>query len=338
MKNIIFFAFLSCVLFSCQPNKSDSNELVNQEYILQGEAQGTTYTIKYLGDSSLSLKHQVDSLLSAFDKSLSTYLPSSLISQFNQSDSMVIDEIFKQVFLLSKEINEITSGAFDPSIGPLIKAWGFDYSKPEKMDSTKVDSLLAICGFDLFSLKDSVLSKKVKGARLNFNANAQGYSVDLICKLLDEKKVENYYVELGGELKVKGKNKRGEWWLIGIDRPEGKNLERNLGARISLENQAMATSGNYRKYYEIDGNRYSHTLNPKTGYPAKNKLMSATVIANDCGTADAYATAFMVMGVDKTKSFLKNHPELSAYLIYSGEEENFETYFTPHLAKSIEEF
>ena len=167
--------------------------------------------------------------------------------------------------------------------------------------------------------------------------NFKSSSLNELSLLLDNN-IENYYVELGGELKVKGKNKRGEWWLIGIDRPDGKNLERDLEARISLENKAMATSGNYRKFYEIDGNRYSHTLDPKTGYPAQNKLMSATVIAKECGTADAYATAFMVMGTEKTVVFLKRHPQLSAYLISSGNGDGYETYFTPDLEGKIEEY
>ena len=329
---------LLIVLSSCQTTPKEVVKEIHKEYVVRGEAQGTSYTIKYLGDSIAGIKHQMDSLLDDFDQSLSTYVPTSLISKFNQSDSIVIDENFKQVFILSKEINKATLGAFDPSIGPLIRAWGFDYLAPQKMDSAKVDSLLAICGFESFRLEDSLLLKIKKQATLNFNANAQGYSVDLMAKELDKRGIENYYVELGGELKVKGENKRGEKWMIGIDRPQGKNLKRNLGARISLKNKAMATSGNYRKYYEVDGKRYSHTLNPKTGFPAENSLLSATVIAADCGTADAYATAFMVMGRERAISFLESHPELSAYLISAAEGDGFETYYTPDLKNLIEEF
>ena len=338
LKNSTILLSLLILLSSCQTAPKEALEEAEKEYVVRGEAQGTTYTIKYLGDSVVGIKQLVDALLIDFDQSLSTYIPNSLISSFNQSDSIVIDKNFKQVFLLSKKINNTTKGAFDPSIGPLIKAWGFDYSAPQEMDSAKVDSLLSICGFGLFRLTDTLLIKTKKGATLNFNANAQGYSVDLMALELDKKGIENYYVELGGELKVKGKNKYGEKWVIGIDRPQGENLERKLGATISLENRAMATSGNYRKYYEVNGKRYSHTLNPKTGFPAENSLLSATVIAADCGTADAYATAFMVMGKEEAILFLESHPELSAYLISASEGDEFETYYTPDLKDLIEEF
>ncbi len=308
------------------------------ENAVQGEAQGTTYTIKYIGEERDGIKRVMDSLLISFDQSLSTYVPTSLVSIFNESDSVIIDHNFRSVFLLSNLIYQETEGAFDPSIGPLIKSWGFDYANPQRMDSSLVDSLLRFCGMEQFHLTDSLLTKDHVNARLNFNAIAQGYAVDLMAERIEKFGIADYYVELGGELKVKGKNKRGEWWMIGIDRPEGDNLERKLGARISLENKAMATSGNYRKYYEVDGKRYSHTLNPQTGFPAENNLLSATVIASDCGSADAYATAFMVMGKEKSIAYLKKHPALSAYLISSGVDGEFETYFTPDLKAVIEEF
>ena len=275
-----------------------------EEQLVQGEAQGTTYTIKYRGKEELNLKTQIDSLLTEIDLSLSTYLPTSTISQLNNSDSALIDDKFKRMFELSKELNETTDGAFDPTIGPLIKAWGFDYANPQRMDSTIVDSLLQFCGFRNFELNGSKLMKSKKSATLNFNAIAQGYSVDLMADLLDRYKIENYYVELGGEVKVKGKNGQGVFWRVGIDRPKDHNMERELSAIVSLENQSMVTSGNYRNFYEIDGKRYSHSLNPTTGYPAENTLLSVTVITEGCAEADAFATAFMVMGLEKTKAFL----------------------------------
>ena len=196
-------------------------------------------------------------------------------------------------------------------------------------------SLLESSGFDKFIVDGKQMYRTNDAARINFNAVAQGYSVDVMAKILDQMKVENYYIELGGELKVKGKNKFGDCWIIGIDRPDGKNLKRNLAQRISLENSAMATSGNYRKFYEIDGKRYSHTLNPITGFPAENGLLSTTVIADDCGTADALATAFMVMGKEKSVNYLGQHPNVKAYLIFSSKGGEYETYVTPNLEQYL---
>jgi len=330
----LFFIVTVVFALGCGETSNRVNEEAQAatEIVIRGEAQGTTYTIKYLAETyEEGLKERFDSLLSAIDESMSTYIPTSKISKLNNGDTIEIDDMFLKVYKLSYDVNRETNGAFDPTIGPLIKAWGFDYANPQKMDSTMVSELLAKSGFNQFVLNGARLYRKQEASRLNFNAVAQGYSVDLMAELLNQKNISNYYIELGGELKVKGKNKYGDWWVIGIDRPDGKNLERNLAQRISLENAAMATSGNYRKFYEVDGKRYSHTLNPKSGYPAENRLLSATVIANDCGMADALATAFMVMGVEGSKNYLQKHPEIKAYLIASTESEEYETFVSPNL-------
>jgi thiamine biosynthesis lipoprotein len=329
MKGIIVTA-LSLFLWACSQEPYAMHEV-------HGEAQGTTYTVKYMSSVDQQVKGPLDSLLKAIDESMSTYLPTSLISELNKGDSVEVDEKFKEVFLLSQRINEMSSGAFDPSIGPLIKAWGFDYSAPQLMDTTMVDSMLAFCGFQQFQLEGMKVRKKDSRARLNFNAVAQGYAVDLMAKLLDEEGIKDYFIELGGEIKVKGKNDKGTFWRIGIDKPEGKNLERKLKAIISLENKALATSGNYRKFYELNGRRYSHTLNPKSGFPAGNSLLSATVIATNCADADALATAFMVMGVEKSKAFLEKHKDLDVFFIYATDTTAFETYATEGLKKQLEE-
>ncbi len=334
MRNSILLILLIS-LFACNSVSEKTKETTNEgatEVVIKGEAQGTTYTIKYLAeDYEEGLKEKFDSILKAIDLSMSTYVPTSNISRLNEGDTIELDDMFLSIYQLSSNINKETNGAFDPTIGPLIKAWGFDYSNPQRMDTSLVDSLLKSCGFKQFALEGNRMYTNNKMARINFNAVAQGYSVDVMKLLLEKRNIQNYYIELGGELIVKGKNKFGDWWIIGIDRPDGTNLERNLAQRISLENSAMATSGNYRKFYEVDGKRYSHTLNPKTGYPAENSLLSATVITNDCGTADALATAFMVMGKEKSIHYLKNHTKTKAYLISSSVNGEFETYVTPNL-------
>lgn len=331
MKQLIYI-FSIFTLVACGAEQKKESKTPSTEVVIKGEAQGTTYTIKYLAEEyEKGLKERFDSLLNAIDQSMSTYVPNSTISALNNGDTVQIDDMFKKVFELSYNINQQTEGAFDPTIGPLIKAWGFDYSNPQKMDTAIVQDLLANSGFEQFELKGNVLNRKSPKARINFNAVAQGYSVDLMANMLDNMQLNNYYVELGGELKTKGKNKFGDLWVIGIDRPVGKNLERNLVQRMSLDDAAMATSGNYRKFYEVDGQRYSHTLNPINGFPALNSLLSATVIAEDCGTADAYATAFMVMGKDASIEYLKQHSELKAYLISSTESGDFQTYVSLNL-------
>lgn len=325
MKYLLIGLFLGLV--SC-------NQVV-KEHAVSGEAQGTTYTVKYIQtNEEVSLKSELDSLLLSIDSSMSTYKPSSLISSLNAGERIEMDLMFQDVFYRSNEINSITDGAFDPTIGPLISAWGFNFESPLKLDSAMIDSLKQLCGFNHFMVEKPFLKLLNPEASLNFNAIAQGYSVDLMAKLLDAKGIKNYYVELGGELKVKGKNKEEKLWRIGIDKPKGENLARNLSHIIPLNNKAMATSGNYRKFYEIDGVKYSHTINPKTGFPVKHNLLSATVIANNCMDADAFGTSFMVLGLDKSIEILNENPNLDAILIYS-EGEELKSYYTPNIENSV---
>lgn len=305
------------------------------EIVVRGEAQGTTYTVKYIAEEYNGIKEELDSLLRSIDQSMSTYLPSSSISSLNKGDTILLDPMFTEVYQLFKEVRQKTDGAFDPTIGPLIKAWGFDYSNPQRMDSSIVEELLSHCGVEQFVKEGQKLWRKDSLARINFNAIAQGYSVDLMCEILEDKGIENYYVELGGELKVKGENKFDQLWVIGIDQPEGENLERKLATRMSLEDAAMATSGNYRKFYEVDGKKYSHTLNPKTGFPAQNSLLSATVVADNCGLADAMATAFMVMGVEKTKNYLHKDQSVRVHLIYENNEGELESFTSDGLKRYL---
>jgi len=305
--------------------------------MIQGQAQGTTFTIKYFGQKQESLPGSLDSLLQRIDRSLSTYDTTSLITALNQGDTISHDQKLWEMISYSRNLSEASGGAFDPTIGPLIQAWGWDLSKAESMDSAKVDSLLQFRGFEHLEFNPDKTYWQISGARLNFNAIAQGYSVDLMCDLLEGRGIDRYYVELGGELKVKGKNADGEAWRIGIDRPVDDNQARELIAIIKLEDAAMATSGNYRKFYEVDGKRYSHTIDPQNGYPVQHNLLSATVISDDCYRADALATAFMVMGTEKAIEFLKQKDDL-AYLIYSKNDGTYGFFISPKLKSSIEEF
>lgn len=270
---------------------------------------------------------------------MSTYLPVSIISRINQNDSNVlVDDLFKNVFMKSIEVSEMTGGKFDVTVGPLVNAWGFGVNKRVPIDSARVDSLRTLVGYRMVSLQGNRLVKQKPGTLLDFNAIAQGYSVDVIADYLERQGIHNYLVELGGELKAKGKKNDGPW-KVGIDMPsEIETQGRPLKAVITLNDKALSTSGNYRKFYVENGQKYAHTIDPATGFPAKQNLLSATVIAADCITADAYATAFMVMGLQKARQFLKDNKslELEVYFIYD-ENGRLATYASESLQKQITE-
>lgn len=325
MRILSLFVILT-LFFACS-----TNQQVEKNYIeLQGNAQGTTFQILYYDSLKRDFSAQVDSLLKQMDISLSTYVPQSIISRVNKNDSTVIlDEHFIKVFNRAQEIAVISNGSFDITITPLVNAYGFGFTKKENVDSLMVDSLLQYVGFNKVKIEDGKLIKEHSAIQLDFNAIAQGYSVDVIANFFDEKGIQNYMVEIGGELRCKGVNPKGNYWNIGIDKPIENRAKREMQTVVPLKNKAMATSGNYRKFYEEGGLKYSHTINPKTGWPAKNQLLSATVLADDAMTADAFATAFMVMGKDETLNFLENHKELNlqVYLIFqeNGELKIFST-------------
>jgi thiamine biosynthesis lipoprotein len=311
------------------------------EYVnLAGFAQGSTYHITYESKKGEQLQPLIDSLLADFDMSLSIYQPNSLISKFNRNvPGTKADKKFEAVFNKSYEVYQRTGGAFDITVGPVVNALGFGSTDTLNVDSTMIDSLLQYVGMEKVRLQDKLLIKKNKKILLDVNAIAQGYSVDLVAELFEQRRIKNYLIEIGGEVRAKGKNSRNETWRVGIDKPVEGNLlpGANLQAIINLDNRSLATSGNYRKYYEKNGIKFVHTVNPKTGYPIISSLLSATVVADDCITADAYATALMVFGVDKSIEFLKKNRFLDACLIYADQQGRFQVYVTPGLDKYITE-
>ncbi len=332
MKFVFSSLFFLMICTGCNSNKYDLIKI-------EGNAQGTTYHISYLSNDNIDYKDAIDSILKAIDSSMSTYLPVSLISMINKNDSTVlVDRYFIDVFNKSMEVSEKTGGLFDVTIGPLVNAWGFGFTKKASVDSSMIDSLLHFVGYKMLKLEGNKIIKAKPEIVLDFNAIAQGYSVDVLANFLERKGVDNYLVELGGELKAKGK-KHDEDWKVGIDQPIAKeSSERKLEAIISLNNKALATSGNYRKFYEEGGQKFSHIIDPRTGYPAKQNLLSTTVISNDGITADAYATAFMIMGLERSKQFLIDNKDLNleVYFIYD-ENGNWKTYASEALKKWIEE-
>lgn len=335
MKNNYFPASLSLLLLTfimaCNPSAN------RQEVKINGLAQGTYYAITYFDNEVRDLQSEIDSFFKAFDQSASTYLESSVISRFNNNDTSTrADKAFIMVFNKSQEVSAATGGAFDITTYPLSDAWGFGFTDPMKLDSERVDSLLQYVDYRMIKMEKDRLIKEKPEIRLDFNAIAQGYSADLIGKILEEKGITNYLVDVGGEVFAKGEKPDGTAWKVGIEKPvEDPDEQRSLDAVVSLKNKALATSGNYRRFFIKDGIKYSHTIDPITGYPVTHTLLSASVLADDAMTADAYATAFMVMGLEKAKAFIAGHPEFEAHFIYTNSKGQYESWTSPGLVKLI---
>lgn len=306
-----------------------------------GFAQGTTYSIVFEDNGKLDpsdLRERVENILHDFDMSLSLYQDSSVISRINRNETLVADSFLIEAFRQSEEINRITDGAFDITIGPLVEAWGFGPDAVKNFNEVIHDSLMRFVGMDKVEMREGLIFKADPRMKLDFNAIAQGYAVDIMSRYLSSLGIKRHLVEIGGEVRVCG-DKGGALWRIGIDRPEDNNMMpgEDLQAIISMKDKSLATSGNYRKFYIEDGIKYSHTIDPETGYPARNRLLSATIVTDDCATADGVATACMVMGLEKTIEFLNSHPEFEAYLIYSDDKGYFITWSSRSLKNSISE-
>jgi len=328
MKKALIYLLLF-VLFSCQ---DDAGRVYER---LEGLAFGTSFHISLDDQKKMIAEKDIDSLIHAFNRSLSTYMPNSDISKINRGDTnVIVDAYFKEVFSKSAKIFDETDGAFDPTIGILVNAWGFGPGPVlKKMEHETVDSLLLFVGFDQLELKGDRLIKQHPQTYLDFNANAKGFAVDVIGRHLESKGILNYLVEIGGEIRARGKNPKSEPWKVAIEKPNFDGT-RSFQTIIALENEAIATSGNYRKYKidSISGEKYAHTIDTRTGYPSKSNLLSASVIGNlDCADVDAYATAFMAMGFEKTKDFTEQHPELKVFLIYSDRDGELKTFKSNHL-------
>ena len=290
-----------------------------QLQIIEGETMGTTYHIKYLGKENY--KDSVDILLKKINQSLSTYIPSSEISQYNQQGKIKITSpYFYPVIKKSEEIYKNTNGAFDPTVMQLVNAWGFGFENKSKVDSVLIDSLLTYVSFSKITYDKHNVTSSQLGVMLDFSAIAKGYGVDEVASFLKSKKIKNFMVEIGGEVVCSGVNQEKKIWKIGIDNPKAENDgEEKISEILALNNKSLATSGNYRNYYTDSlGVKRAHTINPKTGYPVQHSLLSASVIANDCMTADGYATAMMVVGVEGAKEIINSIDEIEGFLIFDN--------------------
>jgi len=306
---------------------------------IEGNAQGTTYHITYYDAQNRNFQPEIVQLLKDFDLSVSTYIPNSIISRINSNEkNVIVDKYFLTCFKKAKEVWKNTKGAFDPTVFPLVNAYGFGPGKKQKLEKYKIDSILNFVGFQLIELKGNQVIKKDPRVALDFNAFAQGYSVDVVSDFLNSKGIDAYIVEIGGEVYAHGRNSDGSNWKIGIEKPiDNKETVNPLKAIAKLEDMAVATSGNYRRFTMEDGVKYVHHIDPKTGYPTKNNLLSASIFAKKCMISDAYATGILVLGLEKAKVFLTKHPELQAYLIYSDDYGNYQVYETPGLKTILSE-
>jgi thiamine biosynthesis lipoprotein len=332
MKVAIFCSACLCVLLSCK------HEIKNTIKI-SGKAQGTTYHITYLAGSHANYRAAFDSIFRCIDQSLSTYNASSIISKMNSNDTIAVaDAFFSAVFEKAMEVSAKTNGLFDVTVAPLVNAYGFGFTQREKVSQALIDSLLPLVGYKKVRLANGKLVKDNPNIMLDFNAIAQGYTVDVLSAFLDEKGISDYLVELGGELKAKGKRLDGSYWSVGIEQPdENATDEVALSATLTVKDRALATSGNYKRFYSEGGKKYSHILDPFTGYPAKNNLLSATVVAENCMTADAYATAFMVMGLEGARQFLEANKDLGLEVLFIYDEQGkWKTWKSEKLHETIE--
>ena len=309
MNRVIIFLFL---IFSCNQNPKTT---------LQGTAFGTSYSIHFFSENQTDYSIQLDSIFDLINNSMSTYIDTSIISRINNNESVKVDNHFINVFNTSKKVFEKTKGKFDPSVGVLVNFWGFGPKYVKKsIDSLELINLKKLVGFEKFKIDNSNFIERPKNSFLDFNAIAKGYTVDLISHFFDTNNINNYLVEIGGEIRVKGINlSNNSSWIIGINEPRYDNSQ-DIFSTTELNNSAMATSGIYRKYkIDSNGRRYAHILDPVTGLPTKTNILSVSVISESCMIADAYATALHLMNMNEIEYFLSKNNDVSAYIIYENE-------------------
>lgn len=354
MRKFLFLSgFLLLWTAACRTGEKPGAAVAYRQ--LTGQTMGTTYHITFRDSLERDFQAAVDSLLAAFNDEVSTYIPTSVISEFNQSATafemgLTLEEAralpvpakgaaprehFAANYAASLTYYHVSDGAFDPTVMPLVNYWGFGYTPKVKVDEADpklVDSLKSLVGMDrVLRYEGSTLKKAQPGVQLDFSAIAKGYGVDLVGVFLEKQGIRDYMVEIGGEVRARGKNDRGTAWTIGINTPDPEAGTGDFQVAIRLADRSLATSGNYRNFYEVDGKKYAHTINPKTGYPELSKLLSASVFAPTCTEADALATACMVMGLEKALEFIGSQDHLEAYFIFGNEDGTLEARYTEGL-------
>ena len=296
---------------------------------------GTIYNITYQSDNDLQT--EIEGELKKVDESLSTFNKTSTISKINQGKDVKVDDMFAEVFSLGENIAKETDGAFDMTVAPMVNTWGFGFKTGKEPSKAVVDSLRNIVGYQKIKMEKKHIIKQNPNTMLDCSAIAKGFGSDVVAKFLRQKGIKNFMIEIGGEIVTYGLNEKRVPWKIGVTKPvdDSLNNQQEIQTILNVTNKAMATSGNYRKFYYKNGKKYAHTIDPKTGYPVQHNILSSTVFADNCATADAYATAFMVTGLDGAKKILAKHPELMAYFIYADQNGKNAVWYSPKLRKKI---
>ena len=326
MKRIVILLSLSCLLLTLCHCVQPENA---KRFTFSGNTQGTYYQVTYYAADTVVTHVQIEEALDKFLRVASLWDPESEISRVNGNEEMTVGTDFQAIFFEAQEISRLTGGAFDITVGGLVNAWGFGPYQPEDSVMVKIDSLRQYVGFQNIDIINSVVVKKDPNIKIDFNAIAKGYSVDLMAQILRHHNIDNFLVDIGGEVYASGLKPDGGKWNVGIEKPSETDLSpQKVQEVIALSNKATATSGTYRKYITKDDIRYSHTIDPTTGRPVEHSLLSVTVIADRCVTADALATAFMVMGVEKAMEFLSENPQYEGYFIYCDEENDLQVVYT----------
>ena len=320
MKKIVLLITGLLVLASC--NKP-------QKIVLQGLAQGSYYAITYYDEKGRNFQHEVDSIFHAVDMSVNLWVDSSIISKVNRNEEVTLDSIFINNFNIAQEAAQLSDGYFDPTISPIVAAWGFSYKTSDSITPQLIDSLKQLVDYRKIRIENEKIVKENPSIQLDFNAIAQGYTSDLIAHFLESRGIENYLVDTGGEIMARGEKPDGKPWIVGIEKPaENWDSEQVVQTRIALRDKGLVTSGSTRKYVERNGKRYSHCIDPKTGYPVEHQLLSVTVLADNSVWADALASICMVMGKEKSLPLIENLDEVEAYYIYVNERNELETFAT----------
>ena len=321
MRRLAFFASL-VLLASCgkQP----------QKMVLQGLVQGSYYAITYYDEEGRNFQEEIDSVFHAVDRSVNLWVDSSVICKVNRNEEVALDPIFIGNFEVAQKAAALSNGYFDPTISPLVAAWGFSAKNGDTITPQLVDSLKQLVDYRKVHIEEGKLIKENPAMKLDFNAIAQGYTTDLVCALLEAKGIKSYIVDVGGEIFARGAKPDGKPWVVGIEKPAANwDSERVVQQRVELQDKGIVTSGSYRKYVERDGKRYSHCIDPMTGYPVEHNLLSATVIAENATWADALASVCMVMGMERSLELIKTLEGVEVYYIFVNDRNELETFSYP---------
>ena len=328
MKRIAFLIGFLALLASCNR--------VSQKMVLQGEAQGSYYAVTYYDEQGRNFQQEIDSIFHAVDVSVNLWVDTSVISKVNRNEEVKLDSIFVDNFRIAQEAASLSDGYFDPTISPIVAAWGFSYKHGDTITPQLIDSLKQLVDYRNIRIDEGKVVKANPAMTLDFNAIAQGYTSDLIASFLDSRGIKNYLVDTGGEIMARGEKPNGQPWIVGIEKPaDNWDSEQVVHTRIALRDKGLVTSGSTRKYVERNGKRYSHCIDPKTGYPVEHNVLSVTVLAENSVWADALASICMVMGMEKSLPLIESIDGVEAYYIYVNEQNALETFATDGFAKLV---